>query len=49
MASLHEKLFNITKNQEFELLTLRHFKTVIFPKPAWNSQWSSILSKNLKR
>ena len=27
--------FNIAKIQEF---TLRHFKNVISPKPAWNSQ-----------
>ena len=44
-----ENPFNIAKNQEFELITSRHFKNLIFPKPAWNSQWSLIPSINLKR
>ena len=41
--------FNISKNQEFELITSCHFKNLISPKPAWNSQWSLIPSTNLKR
>ena len=43
-----ENPFNIAKNQEFELITSRHFKNLIFPKPAWNSQWSIIPLRNLK-
>ena len=39
----------IAKNKEFELITSRHFKNLISPKPAWNSQWSLIPSRNLKR
>ena len=38
--------FNNAKNQEFELITSRHFKNLISPKPAWNSQWSLIPSRN---
>ena len=34
--------FNIAQNQEFELVTSS-------PKPAWNSQWSLISLRNLKR
>ena len=37
------------KNQKFELITSHHFKNLISPKPAWNSQWSVIHSINLKR
>ena len=37
-ANLLENAFNIAKNQEFKFLTLRHFKNVISPEPAWNSQ-----------
>ena len=33
-----ENTFNIAKNQEFELITSRHIKNLISPKPAWNSQ-----------
>ena len=44
-----ENPFNIAKNQEFELITSRHFKNLISPKSACNSQWSLIYSKNLKR
>ena len=44
-----ENPFNVTKNQEFEMLPLRHIKNLISPKPAWNSQWSLIPSTNLKR
>ena len=43
-----ENRFNIAKNQEFELITSRHFKNLISPKPTWNSQWSLIPSRNLK-
>ena len=43
-----ENPFNIAKNQEFELITSRHFQNLIFPKPAWNSQWSIIPLGNLK-
>ena len=41
-------IFNITKNQEFELITSCHFTNPISPKPTWNSQWSLISSRNLK-
>ena len=44
-----ENPVNIAKSQEFELITSRHFKNLIPPKPAWNSQWSLIPSRNLKR
>ena len=46
-----ENYFNIAKSQEFELITLRHIKSLTSPKPAWNSQWqwSLIPSRNLKR
>ena len=44
-----ENSFNIAKNQEFELITSCHFKNLISPKPTWNSQWSLISSRNLKR
>ena len=40
---------NLIKNQEFKLFILPHFKNIISPKPAWNSQWSPILLRNLKR
>ena len=43
-----ENRFNIAKNQEFELITSRHFKNLISPNPG-NSQWSLIRSRNLKR
>ena len=33
-----ENPFNIAKNTEFEVITSRHFKNLISPKPAWNSQ-----------
>ena len=29
---------NIAQNQEFELIMSRHSKSLISPKPAWNSQ-----------
>ena len=32
-ANILENPYRIAKNQEFELLTLRHFKNVISPKP----------------
>ena len=35
------------KNQKFELITSHHFKNLISPKPAWNSQRSLIHSRNL--
>ena len=44
-----ENSLNIAKNQEFELITSYHFKNLISPKPVWNSQWSLISSRNLKR
>ena len=44
-----ESPFNIAKNQEFELITSRHFKNLISPKPAWIRQWSLIPSRNLRR
>ena len=44
-----ENPFNIAKNQEFELITSHHYKNLISAKPAWNSQWSLIPSRNLKR
>ena len=44
-----ENSVNIAKSQEFELITSRHFKNLISPKPAWNSHWSLIPSRNLKR
>ena len=47
MANL--KTPNIAKNQEFELIASCHFKNPISPKPRWNSQWSIISSRNLKR
>ena len=40
---------NIAKNQEFELISSHHFKNLISPKPAWNTQWSLILSRNVKK
>ena len=48
-ANLLENPFNIAKIQEFKLLILQHFKNVITPKPAWNSQWSLILPRNLNQ
>ena len=42
------KTFNIAKNEELELITSCHFKNLISPKTAWNSQWSLISSRNLK-
>ena len=44
-----ENSFNIAKNQEFELITSCHFKNLISPKSAWNSQWILIPSRNLKQ
>ena len=44
-----ENLFNIARNQEFELITSHHFKNLISPKPTWNSQWSIISSRKIKR
>ena len=41
-----ENPFNIAKKQEFELITSRHFKNLISPKPAWNCQWSLTPLKN---
>ena len=43
-----ENSFNITKKQEFELITSYHFKNLTSPKPTWNSQWSLISPRNLK-
>ena len=40
LNAVKENLFNIIKNQEFELITSRHFQNLISPKPAWNIQWS---------
>ena len=45
----HLTAFNTAKNQEFELLTLQHFKNPISSKPAWNRQLSLILLRNLKQ
>ena len=45
----YESPFNIAKNQEFELITSRHFKNLISPTPAWNRQWSLIPSRNFKQ
>ena len=44
-----EDPFNTAKNQEFELIASHHYKNLISAKPAWNSQWSLIPSRNLKR
>ena len=44
-----ESPFNIVKNQEFESITSHHFTNLISPKVTWNSQWSLIPSRNLKR
>ena len=44
-----ENPLNNAKNQEFELITSRHLKNLISPKPAWNSQWSLIPLRNLKQ
>ena len=44
-----ENPLNNAKNQEFELITSRHLKNLISPKPAWNSQWSLNPSRNLKQ
>ena len=43
-----ENPLNIAKNQEFEMITSRHFKNLISPKPVWNSQWSLISLQNLR-
>ena len=42
-----ENPFNIAKKTEFELITSRHFKNLISPKPAWNSQWKFL--RGIKR
>ena len=39
----------LPKTKNSKLITSRHFKNLISPKPACNSQWSLIYSKNLKR
>ena len=45
-----ENSFSIaSKNQEFELITSCRFKHLISPRPTWNSQWSLISSRYLKR
>ena len=37
-GNLSENSFNIAKNEKIELITSRHFKNLISPKLAWNSQ-----------
>ena len=44
-----ENTFDIAKSQEFQLIISCHFKNLFSPKPTWNSQWSLISSRNLKR
>ena len=44
-----ENFFNIAKKQEFKLIISCHFKNLISPKLAWNSQSILIASRNLKR
>ena len=39
----------IAKNQKFELITSCYFKNLISTKPTWNSLWSLISSRHLKR
>ena len=46
MANLLKTLLSFisicAKNQEFEWITSHHFKSLISPKPLWNSYWSLI-------
>ena len=49
LNTVKENPSNVVKNQEIVLIISHHFKNLISSNPAWNINWSLILSRNLKR